>query len=78
MEIETCYFCGGRKHCIKEDVGGEVSCDNVTDVCLSCAIGDRIRRFEEKEITFDELKNEISEALDDVIAKRRKKLTETI
>lgn len=71
MKIETCYFCGEKKHCIKEDVGGEISCDNITDVCLSCAIGDRIRRFEEKEINFKQLKQEINEALDNVMAKRK-------
>ena len=59
MKIEVCYFCNKKRYCIKEDVGGEISVNNKTDVCLNCSISDKIRRFEEKEINLEELKEEI-------------------
>lgn len=64
-----CYFCESEDvWCITEDIGGgemSESGSNIVDVCLKCAISDRIRRFEEKELSFMELKKEIEDILND-------------
>jgi hypothetical protein len=56
-----CYFCGKRKICIIEDVGGQIYSDNSVPVCLNCAIKDRIRRYKERELTKKEFSAEIKE-----------------
>jgi hypothetical protein len=64
LKKDTCYFCEEKKFCIIEDVGGLISADNQTTVCLDCAIGDRFRRQEEGELTWVELHDEIKEILE--------------
>jgi len=63
MEIkkEKCYFCEKKLICIKEDIGGLIKENNINDVCLNCAITDKLRRFNEGDLCLLELENEIKE-----------------
>lgn len=67
VKQEICSICETRKKCIREDLGGRVGVDNTADVCLNCSVSDKIRRFDEKEISLVELRQEINEALDKVL-----------
>lgn len=59
LKNEKCYLCEKIKTGIYEDVGGLINEDNKVFICLTCFISDKIRRYEEKELSLFELKNEI-------------------
>lgn len=55
-----CYLCG-KPTKRKEDIGGNSDGDNVVNVCHSCAILDRLRQYDDKEITLKELCVEVND-----------------